>query len=75
MQIFIINVSGNVVACGGLDNKVAVYPLSMDDDIATKKRTVICTPSKQYKLTISFYDNLLSIKRRINSVNTERKRQ
>ena len=34
--------AGNVVACGGLDNKVAVYPLSMDEDVATKKRTVSC---------------------------------
>jgi len=33
--------SGNIVACGGLDNKIAVYPLSLDDpDVATKKRTV-----------------------------------
>merc|ERR1712203_937372 len=33
--------SGSIVACGGLDNKIAVYPLSMDDpDVATKKRTV-----------------------------------
>lgn len=33
--------SGSIVACGGLDNKIAVYPLSLDDpDVATKKRTV-----------------------------------
>jgi len=32
--------SGNIVACGGLDNKIAVYPLSLDEDVATKKRTV-----------------------------------
>lgn len=32
--------SGNIVACGGLDNKVAVYPLCLDEDVATRKRTV-----------------------------------
>lgn len=32
--------SGNVVACGGLDNKVTVYPLTLDEDVATKKKTV-----------------------------------
>ena len=32
--------SGSVVACGGLDNKVTVYPLALDEDVATKKRTV-----------------------------------
>ncbi len=32
--------SGNVVACGGLDNKVTVYPLTLDDDVSSRKRTV-----------------------------------
>merc|ERR1712223_496046 len=32
--------SQNVVACGGLDNKVTVYPLTMDEDLSSKKKTV-----------------------------------
>jgi len=32
--------SGNAVACGGLDNKCTVYPLSLDVDVASKKNTV-----------------------------------
>lgn len=32
--------SGNSVACGGLDNKVTVYPITSDEDMATRKRTV-----------------------------------
>ncbi|KAK2169252.1 hypothetical protein NP493_1191g00013 [Ridgeia piscesae] len=32
--------SGTVVACGGLDNKCTVYPLSLDEDPATKKKLV-----------------------------------
>lgn len=32
--------SGNVVACGGLDNKVTVYPLTLDEDVASRKKTV-----------------------------------
>lgn len=34
--------SGNLVACGGLDNKVTVYPVTsaLDEDIASKKKTV-----------------------------------
>jgi len=32
--------SGNMVACGGLDNKVTVYPLSLDEDVTAKKRAV-----------------------------------
>ncbi|KAJ8925660.1 hypothetical protein NQ315_009505 [Exocentrus adspersus] len=32
--------SGNLVACGGLDNKVTVYPLSLDEDVSLKKKTV-----------------------------------
>lgn len=32
--------SGNMVACGGLDNKLTVYPLSVEEDVASKKRTV-----------------------------------
>ncbi|CAH0383311.1 unnamed protein product [Bemisia tabaci] len=32
--------SGNLVACGGLDNKVTVYSLNTDDDVSTKKKTV-----------------------------------
>ena len=29
-----------MVACGGLDNKVTVYPLTLDEDVTTKKKTV-----------------------------------
>ncbi|XP_054159021.1 guanine nucleotide-binding protein subunit beta-5-like isoform X2 [Oppia nitens] len=32
--------SGNLVACGGLDNKVTVYPLYVEEDVATKKKNV-----------------------------------
>ena len=32
--------TGNAVACGGLDNKVTVYTLSMEDDSITRKKTV-----------------------------------
>ncbi|XP_035735405.1 guanine nucleotide-binding protein subunit beta-5-like [Vespa mandarinia] len=32
--------SGALVACGGLDNKVTVYPLSLEDDVTTRKKTV-----------------------------------
>lgn len=32
--------SGNLIACGGLDNKVTVYPLNSDEDMQSKKRTV-----------------------------------
>jgi len=32
--------SGNLVACGGLDNKVTVYPLSMEDDPNVRRKTV-----------------------------------
>lgn len=32
--------SGNLIACGGLDNKVTVYPITTDEDMASKKRTV-----------------------------------
>jgi WD40 repeat protein len=32
--------SGNLVACGGLDNKVTVYPLSLEEDVSTRKKTV-----------------------------------
>ncbi|XP_076248785.1 guanine nucleotide-binding protein subunit beta-5 [Calliopsis andreniformis] len=32
--------SGTLVACGGLDNKVTVYPLSQEDDVSTRKKTV-----------------------------------
>lgn len=32
--------SGNLVACGGLDNKVTVYPLSMVDDVNQRRKNV-----------------------------------
>ncbi|XP_030745588.1 guanine nucleotide-binding protein subunit beta-5 [Sitophilus oryzae] len=32
--------SGNFVACGGLDNKVTVYPLVLDEEISQRKKTV-----------------------------------
>ncbi|KAL5004094.1 hypothetical protein ScPMuIL_017550 [Solemya velum] len=32
--------SGSVVACGGLDNKCTIYPLSMDEDPVTRKKAV-----------------------------------
>lgn len=32
--------SGNAVACGGLDNKVTVYPITSEEDISSRKKTV-----------------------------------
>ena len=32
--------TGNLVACGGLDNKVTVYTLSLEEDATTRKKTV-----------------------------------
>lgn len=32
--------SGSVVACGGLDNRCTLYPLSLDEDPAAKKRVI-----------------------------------
>lgn len=32
--------SGNLVACGGLDNKVTVYPVCADEEMALRKKTV-----------------------------------
>ncbi|KAK6179230.1 guanine nucleotide-binding protein subunit beta-5 [Patella vulgata] len=32
--------SGSIVACGGLDNKCTVYPLSLEEDPASKKKAV-----------------------------------
>lgn len=32
--------SGTAVCCGGLDNKVNIYPLTMEEDLSQKKRTV-----------------------------------
>ncbi|KAK4307424.1 hypothetical protein Pmani_020813 [Petrolisthes manimaculis] len=32
--------TGSMVACGGLDNKVTVYPLSLDEDVTQKKKAV-----------------------------------
>lgn len=32
--------SGNLIACGGLDNKVTVYPVNSDDEMQAKKKTV-----------------------------------
>lgn len=32
--------SGQMVACGGLDNKVTVYPLVLDDDVSSRKKAV-----------------------------------
>ncbi|XP_077556596.1 guanine nucleotide-binding protein subunit beta-5 [Haemaphysalis longicornis] len=32
--------SGNMVACGGLDNKVTVYPLSFEEEVSAKKKAV-----------------------------------
>lgn len=32
--------SGNIIACGGLDNKVTVYTISSDEEMASKKKTV-----------------------------------
>lgn len=32
--------SGNLIACGGLDNKVTVYPVNSDDEMQSKKKTV-----------------------------------
>ena len=30
--------SGNAVACGGLDNKLTVFPLTLEEDSQVKKR-------------------------------------
>jgi hypothetical protein len=32
--------SGQAVACGGLDNKLTVFPLSLEDDSSTRKKVV-----------------------------------
>lgn len=32
--------SGNIIACGGLDNKVTVYSVNSDDEMQSKKKTV-----------------------------------
>lgn len=32
--------SGNIIACGGLDNKVTVYSVNSDDEMSSKKKTV-----------------------------------
>ncbi|KAG8256047.1 guanine nucleotide-binding protein subunit beta-5-like [Homalodisca vitripennis] len=32
--------TGGMVACGGLDNKVTVYSLTLEEDVAAKKKTV-----------------------------------
>jgi guanine nucleotide-binding protein subunit beta-5 len=32
--------SGNLVACGGLDNKVTVYPITLEEDMSSRKKTV-----------------------------------
>ncbi|CAG7835562.1 unnamed protein product [Allacma fusca] len=52
--------SGTVIACGGLDNKVTVYPLSLEDDATQRKKpvgthtsyTACCTflPNSDYQI-------------------------
>ena len=32
--------SGQAVACGGLDNKLTVFPLSLEDDSSARKKVV-----------------------------------
>ncbi|RXG68582.1 Guanine nucleotide-binding protein subunit beta-2 [Armadillidium vulgare] len=48
--------SGNMVACGGLDNKVTVYPLSFNEDVTSKKKAVGTHTSYMSCCTFPFSD-------------------
>uniref|UniRef100_A0A914DHK0 WD_REPEATS_REGION domain-containing protein n=1 Tax=Acrobeloides nanus TaxID=290746 RepID=A0A914DHK0_9BILA len=51
--------SGQMIACGGLDNKCSVVPLSFEDDILQKKRSVATHTSYMSCCTFLRSDNLL----------------
>ncbi|KAI6183181.1 hypothetical protein M3Y97_00461100 [Aphelenchoides bicaudatus] len=51
--------SGQLIACGGLDNKCSVVPLSFEDDILQKKRSVATHTSYMSCCTFLRSDNLL----------------
>ncbi|EGT32964.1 hypothetical protein CAEBREN_14713 [Caenorhabditis brenneri] len=51
--------SSQMIACGGLDNKCSVVPLSFDDDIIQKKRQVATHTSYMSCCTFLRSDNLI----------------
>jgi guanine nucleotide-binding protein subunit beta-5 len=51
--------SGGLIACGGLDNKCSVVPLSFEEDILQKKRSVATHTSYMSCCTFIRSDNLL----------------
>ncbi|CAD5206239.1 unnamed protein product [Bursaphelenchus okinawaensis] len=51
--------SGQLIACGGLDNKCSVVPLSFEEDILQKKRSVATHTSYMSCCTFLRSDNLL----------------
>ena len=51
--------SGQMIACGGLDNKCSVVPLSFEEDILQKKRSVATHTSYMSCCTFLRSDNLL----------------
>uniref|UniRef100_A0A914PPC4 Uncharacterized protein n=1 Tax=Panagrolaimus davidi TaxID=227884 RepID=A0A914PPC4_9BILA len=51
--------SGGLIACGGLDNKCSVVPLSFEEDILQKKRSVATHTSYMSCCTFLRSDNLL----------------
>uniref|UniRef100_A0A915HS75 Uncharacterized protein n=1 Tax=Romanomermis culicivorax TaxID=13658 RepID=A0A915HS75_ROMCU len=51
--------SNNMIACGGLDNKCTVFPLSFDEDIMGRKRPVATHTSYMSCCTFLRSDNLV----------------
>ncbi|KAL1241362.1 Guanine nucleotide-binding protein [Trichinella spiralis] len=51
--------SSSLIACGGLDNKCTIYPLSLHEDISTKKRAVATHTSYMSCCTFLRSDNLI----------------
>jgi len=51
--------SCTMVACGGLDNKCTVFPLSFEEDVATRKRAVATHTSYMSCCTFLRSDNLI----------------
>lgn len=51
--------SSQLIACGGLDNKCSVFPLSFEDDILQKKRSVATHTSYMSCCMFMRSDNLL----------------
>ncbi|CAM1297018.1 Uncharacterised protein r2_g632 [Pycnogonum litorale] len=73
--------SGNMVACGGLDNKVTVYPLSFEEDVSSKKKTVgthtsdmsCCTfPNSDQQVTLNVFNVAISNNLRCRYVNIKK---